>query len=688
MKRLGTQEQYNIHHQGSFGVFYSGNSFPIAFVQTSINASEMEDLTFAREIKPDVVDFDLLLQRDIDEERIAKKIEPYLTGGEKGDSIISSKSVFFPPLLVAVVPAEGDRMLEYYADERVVVGQEIIEREWPGFIKLTFFKGENASSLSITDPASGITYGADKEPAKISVKKVKGHSEGVHLVVIDGQHRLYALREVYEQNKDLIKDLVIPVCILFPPNATNAAQIKAGEIKLPSVSEVFRHLFVDVNSTMEKVGGHFTILLSDENIGRLVCRKFCEHVLSERGQKGLSAIEWNTKSHKESSRIVKPYSITSIGIIDLALSDEFGKNGKRRVKHGLLKYVAGLENISNETTSDEDDPTAEVEWDKFSLSQKHLIEESIKKKIVKYLDKIFFESDLFGGTYKIYAEEISSLEKEVKTAGEHGKDIRNALSYIVDYIPIPKGKKYEGARIELDRFYDTVQRRKKESFFNLGDYAIFQRAVIHAWLIFMDAVKEEVSPDTATDLFINLFNRACQRNAILFSPSNRYMQYSVFSRTKIKPNNETKNALSRLVLAPLGSDDFMSSFMRGFKIDNQNALSAIRDRLIELGQGSASHFLTVYRSNRNKDFISGYKVDLDNLTEEDRDNLKKLENIYNNDRKLVREKKIRKQDVSTAFHETVRSFVYTDVEEAALELKSALSYESDIIEEDADQAEE
>ena len=204
----------------------------------------------------------------------------------------------------------------------------------------------------------------------------------------------------------------------------------------------------------------------------------------------------------------------------------------------------------------------------------------------------------------------------------------------------------------------------------------------------MDAVKEEVSPDTATDLFINLFNRACQRNAILFSPSNRYMQYSVFSRTKIKPNNETKNALSRLVLAPLGSDDFMSSFMRGFKIDNQNALSAIRDRLIELGQGSASHFLTVYRSNRNKDFISGYKVDLDNLTEEDRDNLKKLENIYNNDRKLVREKKIRKQDVSTAFHETVRSFVYKDVEEAALELKSALSYESDIIEEDADQAEE
>lgn len=65
MKKISQTEAYNFYKSGSFGRFYSGDSFPIEYIQTSFTSDELNDLTLARDIRPpDNIDFDLLIQRD------------------------------------------------------------------------------------------------------------------------------------------------------------------------------------------------------------------------------------------------------------------------------------------------------------------------------------------------------------------------------------------------------------------------------------------------------------------------------------------------------------------------------------------------------------------------------------------------------------------------------------------------
>ncbi|EKD9515301.1 hypothetical protein OS392_002981, partial [Salmonella enterica] len=65
------EDIYSFKKTGSFGRFSTINSFPIEYFLTSMKASELHQLTFAREIKPgDKIDFDQLLQRDLDLVRV------------------------------------------------------------------------------------------------------------------------------------------------------------------------------------------------------------------------------------------------------------------------------------------------------------------------------------------------------------------------------------------------------------------------------------------------------------------------------------------------------------------------------------------------------------------------------------------------------------------------------------------
>jgi len=83
LESFGEEQIYNFERIGSFGRFYSGKSFPIEYIMTSFRAAELSELTFARDIRPDKIDFELLMQRDIDEERVRIEMEPYLNPNPK-----------------------------------------------------------------------------------------------------------------------------------------------------------------------------------------------------------------------------------------------------------------------------------------------------------------------------------------------------------------------------------------------------------------------------------------------------------------------------------------------------------------------------------------------------------------------------------------------------------------------------
>ncbi len=64
LRKVKEAKEYDFEKNGSFGRFLTKDSFPLEFVMTSFTAHELKsDLSFARDIRQDKVDFEMLIQR-------------------------------------------------------------------------------------------------------------------------------------------------------------------------------------------------------------------------------------------------------------------------------------------------------------------------------------------------------------------------------------------------------------------------------------------------------------------------------------------------------------------------------------------------------------------------------------------------------------------------------------------------
>ena len=668
------KEIYNFTKSGSFGKFFAGSSFPVEYVQTSFAADELEDLTFARDIRPpDSLDFDLLIQRDIDEDRVRKEIEPYLNP-KTTESEKRTKVVFFPPLLVAVIPIEEHKMRYYYPDEDSQTDDEYLNREWPGLFKVTYFLDDGSQSYPLDAVLEGkqekINIAFDQ--ADINIRLAKGGQLGAKLVVIDGQHRLFALKNLLKKNRPLIEDLIVPVCILFSPDSTLFKK-QSYKLEIPTVPEVFRHLFVDVNKTMEAVGGHFHILLSDDSMGSLACRKFCDQVLKDEdyGTEGLAVIEWNTKSAKESTRIQRPYSLTSIGVIDQAMKESLGES---RYLTSYLLNLASKEPELYPADDEYDHPT--VDWRTFSLTQKKIIDGQIKDILVPALKKIFFETGEFLNSYSIFKEELSVLIKESESDDtDVALEARGALNQIIEYLPIGSSAAHDKQKARYRKFEISVKERKEAEISPIISYSIFQRGVFSTWgelLKFSRQKSAEV--DKVTNALIYLLNAALKGKGVFFKFDKEYMQHAVFETNKIKPKNETRKAISNLILAHLGTEENAKEVIKTLDLTE----GGIEKEIIELGQNKASEYIKHYEKERKRSFRNFYRVDF-SIDKDDREELSLAEEEQKKHLREVRDGARSKENVSTRFDELMNDYVKKDVELASKALKGALSYSTDII---------
>ena len=96
------QEKFQMSIAGDFGVFYTDKESPVFYINTSFEIDNIGQLKPVREIL-DVseVDFEELVQRDLDDFRIRRDIVNYLTDG------MGYK--FFPPIVVAVTQPEENK---------------------------------------------------------------------------------------------------------------------------------------------------------------------------------------------------------------------------------------------------------------------------------------------------------------------------------------------------------------------------------------------------------------------------------------------------------------------------------------------------------------------------------------------------------------------------------------------------
>jgi hypothetical protein len=138
------------------------------------------------------------------------------------------------------------------------------------------------------------------------------------LVVLDGQHRLEALRALLHtpENRKIISTIELPVCIVWPPEA------RVGQDDETIIGD-FRDLFVTINSEPQRVSGHFLILLDDASYTSMVVRELADVWKREKdgGWSRLHLLEWNTRENESIDRRTRPYSVTTISIVARVVKD-------------------------------------------------------------------------------------------------------------------------------------------------------------------------------------------------------------------------------------------------------------------------------------------------------------------------------------------------------------------------------
>ena len=471
MESFEDKEIFELVRTGSFGRFTAANSFPVDFVLSSLDINDVKHLTFARELNADKLDFEMMMQRDIDEDRARVELAEYLYPTKKTEEELKTNVVFFPPLLVAILDVEDGNVSSYYPNMEKSIDGKFVSFQWGNSFKIRGISGGGKESYTVEDTP------IKKTPVEIALNT---DDDGAKLVVIDGQHRLFAIQEMLDSdNKNALKDINIPVCIVFPPHST------VGDKTKPSVTEVFRHLFVDVNSTMEQVGGHFTILLKDNNLSSITIRKWCDEILSKDfGSKLMSAIEWNTKSKKDSTILTKKYSVTSIGIIDKCLSETIAKSSR------VLEFIF--------------DAGFDIEWDNFDLTKKRDYEKLVNKKLVPLIDCLFSDIEVFSNAFDLHLERLIELEERSKQrGGKYNSKYKVVFNSILNSSPIPDDE--NGLCEDIyNEFINQVNndRRRTPSF--IINYSLFQRSIFLVWYTLMMQLRYFVpNPSLLTKLTVN-----------------------------------------------------------------------------------------------------------------------------------------------------------------------------------------
>lgn len=380
-----------IELHGQFGEFdIDSKKIKITYFSTYASSRNKLHNSFdlLRELKPmrervlakEISNLDSLLQRDLNDFRVANELIPYLTNSQP-------PIAFFPAVLAVLIP-KG--FIAQNEESKYPVGSRtdgdtnsIINYEdcW----KLEIFKfGDQESSLGALsiDP------------------------ENVDIIVLDGQHRSNAFRVVsgtFENDRNSIystfyKDIQpikdfkadLPVTIIWFDNDSQNFDPKL----------ISRRLFVDVNNSAKKVSKSRTILLDEYEIPSLLTRFFYSKLADSRkfnsGEFSLFHSDFDldsdiSVSSNNAFAITNPQIIYDIfSWICLGRTDRY---------HSLDSYSVGRESFRN----------SEIAFgrifDNESFNEKHIQSD---ESLFDQRRVVLKSSDMIGEFSKSYEEKLGS----------------------------------------------------------------------------------------------------------------------------------------------------------------------------------------------------------------------------------------------------------------------------------------
>lgn len=529
--------------RGSFGAFTSVGTNQLHCISTSLPLDKLSILKTARQVLPrEELTIRQLMQRDIDDERVRNDILPYLKPGEAG---LDAK--LFPPLLVAVVHSENGGLSDLYPEPLRDWRQHRYKSEEEGAWFEDRYYGD-AFVLRIPLPSEE----ADPLEDAISyASEFKWDREQIKLLVLDGQHRLMALKAAFGKledeevvrgyrgagfSADEIDELgikSIPICLVFPPKLHHGADhIGDGD----SVIKVFRQIFVDVNRSAKRVSESRNILLNERNLIAEFTRSVMDDFLNEGDLPNnntcsdddipLYCFEWDSPEKKE-FQISDKRAISSVGVLNdcidkLLLRSEDDYDHFREE----LDIMEGIQGIDPDESDKDGVSPSRVTPLRFDNWQREYIKnefdknwkEAVKlvihkfypaKNLVEYLEKkrVEIEQEKEDEQDKL---SIHSLEYLLGSRSDRDQ-IRRISEVDEDWVGKFQPSACSQAVQRIDDFLDDIQARVKNGpfsrlfFSNLGQTQISN----FIYRTFKRNLEEE--PEDIEDLghkFVSDFNNA------------------------------------------------------------------------------------------------------------------------------------------------------------------------------------
>lgn len=498
--------------RGTFGRFKTTNSHDVHYLLTSIPIDELAELSTASELfAKDTIKFDALIQRDIDQTRVVKIANDYLVGS-------SNKIVFFPPLLACIVLTDSTgAMQRRYDDYTEVVdtssGGSILKAVWDqdGFELNLALGSKLDADRKITLQGGTEEWFHDAGEIRLNPKRAK-------LVVLDGQHRLEALRLVKNgPHQSILQGVEVPVCLIFTPKAVKGSS--------EDMIEDFRELFVRVNEEAKRVSGHFLILLQDESYTAVAVRGIAEawRQNTTQGYSLLHLLEWNQRVEEQTRKRTRPFSITTIGIIHDTLLDHLF-NAK------LASTVLRLDDVAPDFAA------ADPNFNYAALADQtgsHAIDAIVAKQIDAHLVPALSTLLLTPSPYQRLQDDVrQAFERLKKEIAGHNATFASLEEYFRKFKYTEEEVIENTVKSVLKEFMSWVQVSEKDQIYFLH---AFQQGLIRTWIRLCGILGAYgISPESAaTATVAGLEALALLPTKEYLAPSRKYSQRVLWKNERV-----------------------------------------------------------------------------------------------------------------------------------------------------------
>ena len=302
--KLGATSALDLYLKGSVGSFKVGNTSKIASLEVKyilthvgLNFEGGQDEKLLRELAPvreifdfRSLDFDEIMQRDIDDSRVSADLIPYILDDSSKDLI-----KFFPPIVVMVLPIEDDRNKPADFYPKVEKTEEERQNDPSGVIDWQVIQSGNKGKevFRFEQPI------LEGDPQQHDLVSLNVNTSKCRLVIVDGQHRAMALLAIYRNLKDdwsdsrrkpfesyyqewtpdfikkfNLKEISLPMIVCTVPELDRTYGDEGGNYDLKKAS---RSIFLTLNKHARKVSRSRNLLLNDSDL----VSSFMRHVLSK-----------------------------------------------------------------------------------------------------------------------------------------------------------------------------------------------------------------------------------------------------------------------------------------------------------------------------------------------------------------------------------------------------------------------